>query len=100
MRRSLRPYRRRYDPPGPAGLGRREETRRRAGRRFLLKEEPRTRAEQRFVPASEDGASKPAASSRTEHGPSRSVPQIRRREDETPCNWRRLPPGAYLSAGI
>jgi hypothetical protein len=49
MRRSLRPYQRRYDPPDPAGLGRREETRRRAGQRLLLKEEPRTRAEGGFA---------------------------------------------------
>jgi len=51
MRRALRPYQRRYDPPAPAGLGRREETRRRAGPRLLLEEEPRPRAEERFVPA-------------------------------------------------
>src|SRR5690349_19893531 len=68
MRRSLHAYRRRYDPRGAAGLGRREETRRRAGRRLLLEEETRTRAEERFVPASEDGASMRAASSRTGQG--------------------------------
>src|SRR5581483_901011 len=106
MRRCLRPCQRRYDPPEPAGLGRREETRDRAGRGLLLEEEMRIRSEGRLVPGSEDGASLRAASSR--NGSSWPAPQIRRREDEIPCSRRglaprsRLPswPGARLSAGI
>jgi hypothetical protein len=56
MRCSLGSCQRRYDPPEPAHLGRRKETRRRAAQRLLLKEEPKTSTGRRFVPQGEADA--------------------------------------------